>query len=109
VRVTTKAPCMLAGIVAKVSRRDRAHGGEVVGAERLLTGSGVTRAVRGRPRGSVAIAISISLCFAAASLAACSGSASESPQATTSQSAQAAAIAKIVQSAMKTYHLKAAA
>ena len=60
-RVTTKAPFTLAGIVATVT----------------------------------------------VSLAACSGSAANPVQAATSQSAQAPAIAKIVQNAMKTYHLKA--
>jgi CubicO group peptidase (beta-lactamase class C family) len=57
----------------------------------------------------------ISLCLATVSLAACTSSASgsaqaptsQSAQATTSQSTQAAAIAKIVQNAMRTDHLKA--
>ena len=49
----------------------------------------------------------ISLCLAAVSLAACTSSASKSAQVTASQSTQAAAIAKIVQNAMKTDHLKA--
>jgi CubicO group peptidase (beta-lactamase class C family) len=64
----------------------------------------------GGPRaglGGRSVAIAISLCLATVSLAACSGSASESTQATASQSTQASAIAKIVQSAMATYHLKA--
>jgi CubicO group peptidase (beta-lactamase class C family) len=47
------------------------------------------------------------LCLATVSLAACTSSASKSAPATISQSTQAAAIAKIVQNAMKTDHLKA--
>jgi CubicO group peptidase (beta-lactamase class C family) len=53
------------------------------------------------------VAIAISLCLATVSLAACSGSASKPAQAATFQSTQAAAIAKIVQNAMRTSHLKA--
>lgn len=53
------------------------------------------------------VAIVFALCLATVSLAACTSSASGSAQATTSQSAQASAIAKIVQNAMRTDHLKA--
>jgi CubicO group peptidase (beta-lactamase class C family) len=56
----------------------------------------------------VRLRIAISLCLSAVSLAACTSSASKSAQVTTSRSPQAAAIARIVQNAMETDHLKAA-